>query len=1175
MSLQFTYQTTAQETYVQQVLQPRAYVLSSNTENLILQSPLPEARLSLITSTASSNSSNIDRYIISASNNQLSILNNSVALNNLHPTSIATFQQNANGVPQVGIGTNKFNGNALLQVAGDATFTGSVNITNLVTACNIGVSNLSLTGGINTQNNNINVGSGTINVSLINSSNINTNAITTSSFTINSVGGPGTFVAGAITATTITTQNNSVNIGSGTLRVGIISSGIINTQNNAINIGSGGLRVGSISSGIITTQDNYINIGTGTLYAGIISSGPISSGIITTQNNLINLGTGSFHTDGIVSTGVINTQNNLINAGTGSLSVGSISSGIINTQNSDINIGSGSLTVNGTLSSGIINTQNNLINTGSGSITTSSINTQNNSINSGSGTIIAGTVGIGTTNPQSNLDVWGTVGITIGGQKQLSITSNVINFGFDTLSIPYISTTTTTTSNIVSSNITLYSGLTATTITTQNNTINTGSGGVTFGSINTQGASIIVGSITAGSITTQNNTLNTGSGTLNVGIISSGIINTQNSLINAGTGSLNVGPISSGIINTQNNLINIGSGSLTLTGAISSGIINTQNNNINAGSGTVSASNLNLLPGGSISYNKQIFIDSNQNITTRTINTQNNLINIGSGTLFVNSISPQTLTGYAGLCNSINFNSANLMNIGVMGFSAISTPSINSVTNQISFNNTDVLNVNSLVVNSNITILANGINTFTNLPSNVVTLNLQTGQILDSIISSNIVRIMQSGQYAGTINPAQLPIVPSNRSTLLRTSDSIGIGTRVPAQKLHVNAGNQCITGGRLGIGTTAPFSSLHIYDNNASAGAVVFVQADGSTDYMQINASNAYALFKIASSCNIGIRNNAPMYTLDVNGTTNTTTLRTNYITTSAGTINCTNTSLSNINEAYIRNLTVTSNFNVPANITATNIKTTDTTYTNVLQSASNANILVKSALNVIGFDTSLYPGSGYPVGNIDNTYITYIGVKVDYAVYARNLVTPSDRRIKGNIKPASTSSNLNTLLRIPVRNYTLIADKNKPTQGFIAQELETILPHAVSTIRNVIPNIMRYAELIPWKPSSIYLIDHGLHENDTIKVYINNKIHDLQVRAVEPNIISFNDIVLPENAKIYVYGKFVDDFKVIEHEKLFPVICSATQELHSIITNQQKTINTILQRLALLETTLSTKNK
>ena len=276
----------------------------------------------------------------------------------------------------------------------------------------------------------------------------------------------------------------------------------------------------------------------------------------------------------------------------------------------------------------------------------------------------------------------------------------------------------------------------------------------------------------------------------------------------------------------------------------------------------------------------------------------------------------------------------------------------------------------------------------------------------------------------------------------------------------------------------------------------------------------------------------------------------------------------ISNINKAYIKDLTVTSNFTIPNNVTVTNIVTNNTTYTNILQSASNANIVVKSALNVIGYDISLYPGSGYPVGNIDSTYISYIGIKVDYAVYARNLITPSDRRIKSNIKLSHGQSNLNTLLKIPVRNYNLITDKNKYTQGFIAQEIEPLVPYAVSTIRNVIPNIMRYVEIIPWKKSTIYIKDHYLQPEDKVRLFIDNAYKDFTVRSVEPTIVTFDeDLPTDKNTKIYVYGKYVNDFKVIEHEKLFPVICGATQELHSIIIKQQQQINSILKRLDILE--------
>jgi hypothetical protein len=81
-----------------------------------------------------------------------------------------------------------------------------------------------------------------------------------------------------------------------------------------------------------------------------------------------------------------------------------------------------------------------------GSISSGQINTQNNNLNAGSGTIYAGTIGIGTTSPQSNLDVWGTVGVTLSNQKMFGVTSNQVYFLGDTLSVPFITSTSLSTS---------------------------------------------------------------------------------------------------------------------------------------------------------------------------------------------------------------------------------------------------------------------------------------------------------------------------------------------------------------------------------------------------------------------------------------------------------------------------------------------------------------------------------------------------------------------------------------------------------------------------------------------------------------------------------------------------------------------------------------------------------
>ena len=101
------------------------------------------------------------------------------------------------------------------------------------------------------------------------------------------------------------------------------------------------------------------------------------------------------------------------------------------------------------------------------------------------GVIISGNVGIGTTNPQSNLHVNGSLGITYSTSNLLLVNQQQATFGFNTLTIPYI--TVSNLNVLTSTNLTVP-------LSTGNNVINTGSGGITVGSINTQNNLINIGS---------------------------------------------------------------------------------------------------------------------------------------------------------------------------------------------------------------------------------------------------------------------------------------------------------------------------------------------------------------------------------------------------------------------------------------------------------------------------------------------------------------------------------------------------------------------------------------------------------------------------------------------------------------------------------------------------------
>jgi hypothetical protein len=195
--------------------------------------------------------------------------------------------------------------------------------------------------------------------------------------------------------------------------------------------------------------------------------------------------------------------------------------------------------------------------------------------------------------------------------------------------------------------------------------------------------SIVTSNITSASITTQNNSINAGSGSIytsniyltgnlyssNGLLYSSGIgqntnitsltINTQNNTLNVGSGtiygSLFATSITSGQITTQNNTLNVGSGTIygsLFATSITSGQITTQNNVINVGSGSITANTAflsNEYVYGTVFTSQIVITDTGiftsttspttpQNITAGTINTQNNTINTGSGIINIGGV---------------------------------------------------------------------------------------------------------------------------------------------------------------------------------------------------------------------------------------------------------------------------------------------------------------------------------------------------------------------------------------------------------------------------------------------------------------------------------------------------------------------------------------------------------
>jgi hypothetical protein len=537
--------------------------------------------------------------------------------------------------------------------------------------------------------------------------------------------------------------------------------------------------------------------------------------------------------------------------------------------------------------------------------------------------------------------------------------------------------------------------------------------------------------------------------------------------------------------------------------------------------------------------------------------TQTSLSNIDIARM--NTLEVTTITSTA---SNIDFYAKTLSNITGLRTMDITTPSITGtgVNQEVDFNYSRVLNVDSLVVRSNITVEFTGLNTYTNLPTDLVRIDQTTGKILDQYISSNICRLMQNG----LINPALLPPVETNRNTLMHTRDKVGIGLRNPQQKLHVH-GTQVITSGRLGIGTTSPLATIHVDDDNASL-STIYVNNRGSVDTMNILGSNQTPVFYITANCNVGIRTAAPMYNLHVNGTMYASgTVRTNAIASDTGTINCGTTSLSNILTAHMENLVVTGTMTLPATVLASTY--TETVHTNSLSSYNELDIEVTDPLHITGYSTSLYTAYDQLYGN--NTDITRIGLKVDNSILTDTLLTISDSRLKKDIVASDQAQDFQAVLDLPVKRFRYKDNDSQEIIGFIAQEVEQVAPLAVRTIRGPVPTVTSTASRVSDTQLIVESNVDQIQVGTSIKLVVGDVDVVRTVVSMEGNEITLNKR-LPDG-DVFVYGPIVDDVKLLDTDRLLPMAFNAIKKMHAESMQQRQLLEMIIARLTALESRIA----
>ena len=177
---------------------------------------------------------------------------------------------------------------------------------------------------------------------------------------------------------------------------------------------------------------------------------------------------------------------------------------------------------------------------------------------------------------------------------------------------------------------------------------------------------------------------------------------------------------------------------------------------------------------------------------------------------------------------------------------------------------------------------------------------------------------------------------------------------------------------------------------------------------------------------------------------------------------------------------------------------------------------------------------GGGYESGNGYSSWNGYdISIVAEGGGYFKNgYIVASDERIKTNITDVPDNLALEQLRNIPCRYYEY-KDKNirgyDKTIGFIAQEVKTVMPMAVSQGKEIIPDIYKNINCI-WTESDDKFIMSSSDLSDVGGVeYLFYGFSNGDEKEEKINAIGNDDNTFTFDKKfdtVFCYGKNVNDF-------------------------------------------------
>ena len=201
--------------------------------------------------------------------------------------------------------------------------------------------------------------------------------------------------------------------------------------------------------------------------------------------------------------------------------------------------------------------------------------------------------------------------------------------------------------------------------------------------------------------------------------------------------------------------------------------------------------------------------------------------------------------------------------------------------------------------------------------------------------------------------------------------------------------------------------------------------------------------------------------------------------------------------------------------------------------------------------------------------------GCYVASAFYAGTIYLTSDMRIKKNIEIINDNEALMLIRNIYPKRFKYIDDdKDMYKLGFIAQEINDVMPYSINISREFIPNINSQANVTDHSDTTksiITLVNGEFPFNEILDNLIirSRNSNNIEIQIIPLEIISNISIIVKKinEHTLFIYGTRVDDYLTINPNNINVTFISAFQDLIRQFEIEQNISNDISNRLLLLE--------